>query len=231
MSSGAHQYVTLQKYFSHPSLVIYFFPTPYIQFKLLLQISRRLLIGNDKVGESLQQITCRRIIMIDQSEIRSSTCNQIIFITVFSGRGQALLCHLPTSANYKKCQALRQTGIFIQTLDFRLFFIRVLFAGSHNKHQWSCICHWCQWSACTKMMVLSFCFCCRVFFATAFIFLIVGAIENHKHLTKPKNVCAAELKSTVFALGAAFTFLTMLMSELYCILIYKASCASISMIG
>ncbi|CAK9276381.1 unnamed protein product [Sphagnum jensenii] len=62
-----------------------------------------------------------------------------------------------------------------------------------------------------------------VFFATAFIFLIVGAIENHKHLTKPENVCAAELKSTVFALGAAFTFLTMLMSELYYILICKAS--------
>ncbi len=73
------------------------------------------------------------------------------------------------------------------------------------------------------MVVLSFCFCCRVFFATAFIFLIVGAIENHKHLTKPKNVCAAELKSTVFALGATFTFLTMLMSELYYILICKAS--------
>jgi hypothetical protein len=62
-----------------------------------------------------------------------------------------------------------------------------------------------------------------VFFATAFIFLIVGAIENHKHLTEPKNFCATELKSTVFALGAAFTFLTMLMSELYYILICKAS--------
>jgi hypothetical protein len=32
MSSGA-QYVTLQKYFSHPSLVIYFFPTPLIKLQ------------------------------------------------------------------------------------------------------------------------------------------------------------------------------------------------------
>jgi hypothetical protein len=42
ISSGA-QYVTLQKYFSHPSFVIYFFPTPAI--KLGLQIDGRLLIA------------------------------------------------------------------------------------------------------------------------------------------------------------------------------------------
>ncbi len=44
--SGA-QYVTLQKYFAHPSLVIYFFPTPPIRLKLGLQISGRLLIATD----------------------------------------------------------------------------------------------------------------------------------------------------------------------------------------
>jgi len=43
ISIGA-QYVTLQKYFSHPSLVIYFFPTPPIKLKLGLQIHGRLLI-------------------------------------------------------------------------------------------------------------------------------------------------------------------------------------------
>jgi hypothetical protein len=36
-SSGA-EYVTLQKYFLHPSLVIYFFATPPIKLKLRLQI-------------------------------------------------------------------------------------------------------------------------------------------------------------------------------------------------
>jgi hypothetical protein len=34
--------VTLQKYFSHPSLVIYFFPTPPIKLKLGLQMVGRL---------------------------------------------------------------------------------------------------------------------------------------------------------------------------------------------
>jgi hypothetical protein len=42
--SGA-QYVTLQKYFSHPSLVIYFFPTSPIRLKLGLQTGGRLLIA------------------------------------------------------------------------------------------------------------------------------------------------------------------------------------------
>ncbi len=38
------QYVTMQKYFSHPSSIIYFFLTPPIKIKLGLQIGRRLLI-------------------------------------------------------------------------------------------------------------------------------------------------------------------------------------------
>jgi hypothetical protein len=37
--------VTLQKYFSHPSLVTFFFPTPPIKLKLGLQIGGRLLIA------------------------------------------------------------------------------------------------------------------------------------------------------------------------------------------
>jgi hypothetical protein len=44
------QYVTLQKYFSHPSLVVYFsfFSTPPI--KLKLQIDGRLLINSNPPG-------------------------------------------------------------------------------------------------------------------------------------------------------------------------------------
>jgi hypothetical protein len=41
--SSCAQYVTLQKYFSYPSLAIYFFQTPPIKLKLVLQIGRRLL--------------------------------------------------------------------------------------------------------------------------------------------------------------------------------------------
>jgi hypothetical protein len=44
-STGA-QYMTLTKYFSHPSLVIYFFPTPPIKPNLGQQIGRGLLIVN-----------------------------------------------------------------------------------------------------------------------------------------------------------------------------------------
>jgi len=44
--STSDQYVTLQKYFLHLSLVIWFFPTPPIKLKLVLQIGGRLLIAN-----------------------------------------------------------------------------------------------------------------------------------------------------------------------------------------
>jgi hypothetical protein len=66
-----------------------------------------------------------------------------------------------------------------------------------------------------------------VFLAAAFFFLIVGAIANQEHLTGQNNICALQLKSTVFALGAAFTFLTMLMTEFYYILICKASVSAV----
>jgi hypothetical protein len=45
-STGAPQYITLPKYFSHPSLVIYFFGTPPIKPKLGQQIVGGLLIAN-----------------------------------------------------------------------------------------------------------------------------------------------------------------------------------------
>jgi hypothetical protein len=51
MSSGA-QYVTLPKYFSHPSLVMYSFATPPIKLKLEQQIGGGLLIATH-LDESL----------------------------------------------------------------------------------------------------------------------------------------------------------------------------------
>jgi len=41
--TSSAQYVTLQKYFSHPSLVIYFFATPAVKLKLGQQIGGGLL--------------------------------------------------------------------------------------------------------------------------------------------------------------------------------------------
>jgi len=52
------EYVTLQKYFSHPSLIIYFFPTPTI--KLKLDCTNRWEITDSK--------SLGPIIMIDQSK-------------------------------------------------------------------------------------------------------------------------------------------------------------------
>jgi hypothetical protein len=43
--SSSSQYVTRQKYFSHPSVVIYSFPTPHIKLELQLQIGGRLVIA------------------------------------------------------------------------------------------------------------------------------------------------------------------------------------------
>ncbi len=72
ISSGA-QYVALDKYFSHPSLVIYFFATPPIILKLGQQIST----NSNPPGP---------IIMIDQSETLISS--EIVFIALFSAGAQ-----------------------------------------------------------------------------------------------------------------------------------------------
>jgi hypothetical protein len=69
-------YVNLQKYFSHPSLVIYFFATPPIKLKLGQQIGGGLLIANH-LDQSLE--------WADKKTLSSS---QIIFITLFSAGGQ-----------------------------------------------------------------------------------------------------------------------------------------------
>jgi hypothetical protein len=54
MSSSA-QYVALQKYFSHPSLVICFSATPPLKLKLGQQISGGLLIPNLGQSETLSR--------------------------------------------------------------------------------------------------------------------------------------------------------------------------------
>ncbi len=84
------EYATLQKYFSHPSLVIYFFcnPTHYTQ----TEIANRWKTTNSK--------TSGRIIMIGQS--KTETRSRIIFITLFSSLASAQFywhCISPASAN------------------------------------------------------------------------------------------------------------------------------------
>ncbi len=73
---GSAQHMTLPNYFSHPSLVIYFSPTPPIKVRLGLQRGGRLLNSNSKPPWT--------IFIIDQSTVGISS--QIIFITLFCSR-------------------------------------------------------------------------------------------------------------------------------------------------
>lgn len=63
-----------------------------------------------------------------------------------------------------------------------------------------------------------------LFFVVAFLSLLLGAIANRVHINGDS---CEEVKSAVFAVGAAFTFLTMLMTILYYILISKASISAV----
>jgi hypothetical protein len=81
------QYVILEKYFSHPSLVIQFFGTP----------PMRLFLSDWKEMQTTNSDPPGPIIMIGQSKTGSS--NEIILITLFSRSCTALLCFLPASAN------------------------------------------------------------------------------------------------------------------------------------
>jgi hypothetical protein len=106
-----------KKYFSHSSLVIYFFPTPLM--KLELQIGPGILIPNH-VGKPDSTI--------GQQEILSTS--QIIFITLFCACAQCFCCAFDQSQQtVELCWA---TTIFLsQTHLFWLFFIQFFCAWSH----------------------------------------------------------------------------------------------------
>ncbi len=93
--SGA-QYVNLQKYFLHLSLVIYFFPTLPIKLKPRLQLGGRLLVSNH-LDQSLDQEEETLPLPIRNRE------QQVKFITLFSGKCQALKFGLPFTSLSKLC--------------------------------------------------------------------------------------------------------------------------------
>jgi len=94
----------LQTYFSHPSLVIYFFPTPSIKLKLGLHIGGRLLIANH-LDQSFWLANQKQ-----QAAIRS-------YLLHFSLAGVRLCCafYQPQQTMQKCCTktiSLSQTGMF-----------------------------------------------------------------------------------------------------------------------
>jgi hypothetical protein len=118
ISSGA-QYVTQDRYCSHPSLVIYFFATP--PLKLKQQIGEGQLIANH----------------LDQSLWSPLSTSQIIFITLFLAGAKAWSVPFTSQRQigqlcWAKTNFLSQTGIFW------LFFIQFYYAGSQTKHSWRC---------------------------------------------------------------------------------------------
>jgi hypothetical protein len=66
---------------------------------------------------------------------------------------------------------------------------------------------------------------CRLVFILAFLILLVGATANKIHTQGyyNRNVTCQQVKKSLFIAGAFLTFITMVLSELYYILISKAS--------
>ncbi len=66
---------------------------------------------------------------------------------------------------------------------------------------------------------------CRLVFILAFLILLVGATANEIHTRGyyNRNVTCQQVKKSLFIAGAFLTFITMVLSELYYILISKAS--------
>ncbi len=118
ISSGA-PYVTQQKYFSYPTLVVYFFATPPIKTESG-RANRRGTTNSKPPGP-----------IITMSQSKTLTGSQIIFITLFCA--DAHRCCV--SYQVKLCRAktifLSQTGTFH-------FFIQWNCAGLHTEHRWKC---------------------------------------------------------------------------------------------
>jgi len=109
--STCAQYVTLQIYFSHPSLVTYFFTTP----------PMKLIVGLQK-GKNPNSKPPVQIIMTDQSKTKIRS--QIIFITLYSRRCRALQLCLAYQPQLTEQICRRKTTFLSQTGKGWYFFIR-----------------------------------------------------------------------------------------------------------
>jgi hypothetical protein len=116
--------MTLHKYLSHPSLVIYFFPTSAIKLKLALQIGGRLLLANH-LDQSLWLANEKQGVAV------------ISYLPHSLPTGVRLCCAFyQTQQTLRKCRAktilLNQRGILW------LLFIQIYCARSPTEHCWEC---------------------------------------------------------------------------------------------
>jgi hypothetical protein len=124
--SSSAQYVTLQKYFSHPSIVLLTFLEPHPRYWNS---------DNKQVGGTTNSKPLGPIIMMGQSETLRSC--QIMFITHFP-TGAHCCCAIYQRycklCNYvePKLFSWAEPGICL------LFFLQFYCAGSHTEHSWRC---------------------------------------------------------------------------------------------
>jgi hypothetical protein len=124
ISSGA-QYVTLGKYFSHPSLVLYCFATPRIKLKLGQQIGGGPITGNH-LDKSLWWTDQKH-----WAAVRSYLSQSILRVHNVT----VPFTSLRNMGNYGEPKPLSWAKPNPQTW---IFFILFNFARSHTKHSWRC---------------------------------------------------------------------------------------------
>jgi hypothetical protein len=109
--SSCAQYMTMQKHFSHPSFVVYFFATP--TYKTEMWTANRWGTTNSKPPGPI-------IIMKGPIRNTLSASSHITFITPFHQPLQSVQFH------------------WVKLACFWLFFIQFYFAGSHIEHSCTC---------------------------------------------------------------------------------------------
>jgi hypothetical protein len=117
--SSIAQYVTLQKYFSYPSLVIYCFATPPIKLKLGQQIGGELLIASN-LDQSLWYTNQKHYPLVRSYLLHS--CLQVRRVAVLF------------TSHHKLWNLLSQRGMFW------LFFIQFYYADHKlSVNSWRCL--------------------------------------------------------------------------------------------
>jgi len=126
--SRGTQYVTLQKYFPHPSWGIILFCNP--THKTETRTANRWGTTNSKPPGP--------IIMMGQSQ--TPTTSQIVFIRLFSVRAQCCCVFLPATVKLRNYAEPKPfwTIFMSETGIIWLFFIQLYRVGLHPKHGWRC---------------------------------------------------------------------------------------------
>jgi hypothetical protein len=125
------KYVSLRKYFSHPSLVMYSFATPPIKLKLRQQIGGGLVIANH-LDQSLSSAN-HKLWAAVRSYLLHSSLQVHSAAAPFTSHGNVRkYARQPPQVCWAKTNFLSETGIWW------IFFIEFYCAGSHSEHHRRC---------------------------------------------------------------------------------------------